>query len=95
MKQAVAKRLPPKIEIFKVILKLFLQNSVVYQITIQAINRAKLITTAETSPIVFDDTVPTAGRVSEGSEFTNDLVWWGFTDHMQGMSFCFGRSFMK
>jgi hypothetical protein len=62
-----------------------LQLNTVYQVKIEAINRAGLITSAETSPILFDNSMPTAGHVSEGSDFTEDLVWWGFTDHMKGM----------
>jgi hypothetical protein len=61
-----------------------LQTNVVYLVHIEAINRARLITSAETSPIVFDNSLPTAGHVSEGTVFTEDLVWWGYTDHMKG-----------
>ena len=63
-----------------------MQTNVVYLVQIEAINRATLITSAETSPVVFDDSMPTAGHVSEGSVFTEDLVWWGSTDHMKGIT---------
>ncbi|XP_053401006.1 uncharacterized protein LOC123523226 isoform X2 [Mercenaria mercenaria] len=63
---------------------LSVEKDTVYLVTIEAINRAELITSAETSPIVFDESMPTAGHVSEGTLFTNDLVWWGFTDHIEG-----------
>ncbi|XP_053400990.1 uncharacterized protein LOC123541000 [Mercenaria mercenaria] len=63
---------------------LSIERFVVYLVKIKAVNRAKLITSAETSPVVFDDSMPTAGHVSEGSVFINDIVWWGFTDHIKG-----------
>ncbi|XP_060596420.1 uncharacterized protein LOC132750448 [Ruditapes philippinarum] len=56
----------------------------VYSVRIEAYNRAKLKTMAETSRIVFDDSIPAAGFVSEGSVFTDDIVWWGFLDHIDG-----------
>lgn len=63
---------------------LFLQQFVVYLVKIEAINRARLSNSARTSPIVFDESMPTPGHVTEGSEFTNDIVWWGYTDHITG-----------
>jgi hypothetical protein len=61
-----------------------LKEDRIYEVTITAINEAGLTSFAQTSPVLFDDSVPTAGHVTEGSEFTDDVVWWGSTDHMNG-----------
>jgi len=55
-----------------------------YTVTINATNGAGLVTSAVTSPIVYDNSQPRAGHVTEGSDFKTNIVWWGFTDHIEG-----------
>lgn len=64
---------------------LLYQANTAYRVTITAANGAGLTQSAETSPVVFDNSLPQAGRVTEGTDFTDDLVWWGYTDFVKGM----------
>ena len=55
-----------------------------YIVKLQVINQAGLSGKDETSPVLFDDSMPLAGKVVEGIDYRNDVVFWGATDHVQG-----------
>ena len=55
-----------------------------YIVKLQVMNQAGLSNEDETSPILFDDSKPLAGKVVEGLNYRSDVVFWGATDKVQG-----------
>uniref|UniRef100_A0A1I8J6S1 Fibronectin type-III domain-containing protein n=1 Tax=Macrostomum lignano TaxID=282301 RepID=A0A1I8J6S1_9PLAT len=60
-----------------------LQPGVPYIVTIEAENRAELITRHRTTPILLDISMPTAGFVTDGSNFTEDAEYSGRSDSLR------------
>ena len=56
-----------------------------YLVKINIVNTAGLVSHQETSPVLFDDSLPLAGHVVEGKNYTDDIVWWGATDYFEGI----------
>ncbi|KAK3101936.1 hypothetical protein FSP39_007496 [Pinctada imbricata] len=55
-----------------------------YTLKLRVTNCAGLESIVATSPIVFDSSVPTAGRVVDGPDFTNDGLWFDNRYEMSG-----------
>ncbi|KAL3873866.1 hypothetical protein ACJMK2_036950, partial [Sinanodonta woodiana] len=64
---------------------LSLLSSTPYYIKLVVENEANLNITEISSPILFDDSLPTSGHVTEGTEFKDDMVWWGSTTNVSGV----------
>ena len=60
--------------------------NVTYIVKIVCRNNAGLYTEDHSSPVLFDDSIPSAGTVVEGTDFRSDIVWLGSTQSVQGMS---------
>ncbi|XP_052806219.1 uncharacterized protein LOC128235437 [Mya arenaria] len=54
-----------------------LKPETVYFVTVEAVNKAMLRSIAFTSPIIYDNSKPSAGYVAEGADIKEDVVWWG------------------
>ena len=56
-----------------------------YIVKIDIVNKAGLLSHHESSPVLFDDSIPEAGLVVEGANFTDDIVWWGEPSYIEGI----------
>ena len=56
-----------------------------YIVKIDIVNKAGLVSHHESSPVLFDDSIPVAGLVVEGANYTDDIVWWGEPSYIEGI----------
>ncbi|KAK3101942.1 hypothetical protein FSP39_007535 [Pinctada imbricata] len=59
-------------------------NDKPYTVRLRVTNCAGLESEVATNPIVFDSSTPTAGRVADGLDFTNDRVWFNDRTSVSG-----------
>ena len=63
-----------------------MNRDIPYLVELRIYNNAGLISHSQTSPVLFDNTRPSAGKVVEGINFRDDVVWWGETSSIEGMT---------
>lgn len=63
-----------------------LSRDVPYIVKITITNNARLKIEDKTLPVLFDSSTPYPGKVVEGKDFKNDIVWLGTSDKVQGKS---------
>ncbi|XP_048250418.1 uncharacterized protein LOC124151537 [Haliotis rufescens] len=61
-----------------------LQRSVPYFVRFKADNNAGLSTTVDSSPVLYDDSIPSPGHVVDGHDFTADVSWMGSANEIKG-----------
>ena len=61
-----------------------MERNTPYIVKMKIRNGAKIIDKDETSPVLFDDSKPSEGKVVEGINYRDDVVFWGPTDYIQG-----------
>ena len=64
---------------------LVLQMDVPYYVKLRVTNNARLSILEISSPILYDNSSPSAGRVVDGRDFANDVVWFGSTSTVTGI----------
>lgn len=55
-----------------------------YFIKLDVVNGAGLSISQVTSPVLYDNSAPTAGLVIDGTDYLSNVVWWGSTSQAEG-----------
>lgn len=61
-----------------------MQQNIPYIVKFRVTNLAGLSINEESSPILYDLSTPTAGKVVDGSDFLNDRVWFSSSTTISG-----------
>lgn len=67
----------------------YFQKQTPYFVKLRVTNCAGLFVTLETTPVLFDETLPVAGQVKDGLDFTSDLLWFNDTTKIEGIQCCY------
>jgi len=62
----------------------FIQANIPYIVKFKVTNGAGLAIEEESTPILYDSSKPTAGKVVDGSDFLNDRVWFSSSKTITG-----------
>lgn len=67
----------------------YFQKQTPYFVKLRVTNCAGLFVTLETTPVLFDETLPLPGQVKDGLDFTSDLLWFNDTTKIEGIQCCY------